>query len=128
MTTKTSPYSRPKTGNPSNSVRNRKLSAMAIRPGPEELLSTRKTLARKAANGDWYLGAMTDWSARNLEVDLNFLGEDNYVAEIWEDGINANRNANDFTRRSVNINASSKISIHLAPGGGWVARITTDKE
>jgi alpha-glucosidase len=78
-------------------------------------------LARKAANGDWYLGAMTDWSARDLEVDLNFLGEGNYVAEIWEDGINADRNANDFARRSVNINASSKISIHLAPGGGWVA-------
>ena len=24
---------------------------------------------------DWYVGAMTDWTARNLEIDLSFLPE-----------------------------------------------------
>lgn len=46
------------------------------------------------------------------------------MAELWEDGINADRNANDFARRTVNVNENSKIAIHLAPGGGWVGRFS----
>ena len=35
-------------------------------------------IARKAANGDWYIGAMTDWTARDLQLDLSFLGHGNF--------------------------------------------------
>jgi len=77
-------------------------------------------IARKAANGDWYIGAMTDWTARDLQLDLSFLGQGNFSMDIWEDGINADRNANDFTKRSLQISGGDKQNIHLAPGGGWV--------
>lgn len=80
-------------------------------------------LARKAKNGEWYAGAMTDWTARDIQIDFSFLGEGNYQAEIWQDGVNANRNANDFEKKTMEVTKNSKLTIHLAPGGGWVAMI-----
>jgi alpha-glucosidase len=80
-------------------------------------------IARKAANGDWYIGAMTDWTSRDLELDLSFLDEGSFRSEIWQDGINADRNANDFTCESTVMNHNTRLTIHLAPGGGWVARL-----
>jgi alpha-glucosidase len=80
-------------------------------------------IARKAANGDWYIGAMTDWTARDLTLDLSFLGKEYLSMDLWQDGINANRNANDFAKKTVQLPVDAKLKIHLAPGGGWVAII-----
>ena len=46
-------------------------------------------MARRAPNGDWYVGAMTDWTPRDLKLDLSFLGNGNYTMDLWRDGINA---------------------------------------
>jgi alpha-glucosidase len=43
--------------------------------------------------------------------------------DLWQDGINADRNANDFTKKTIRVQADSKQDIHLAPGGGWAAII-----
>lgn len=80
-------------------------------------------IARKAANGDWYIGAMTDWTPRDLMLDLSFLGKGNFTMDIWQDGINANRNANDFAKKTNQVPVDFKQTVHLAPGGGWVAII-----
>ena len=80
-------------------------------------------IARKAANGDWFIGAMTDWTARDLSLDLSFLGKGNFTMDLWQDGINADRNANDFAKKTVQVPVDLKQTIHLAPGGGWVAII-----
>jgi alpha-glucosidase len=80
-------------------------------------------VARKAANGDWYVGAMTDWTARDIQIDFSFLGNENYLMDSWQDGINADRVGIDFARKTTNITKTAKQNIHLAPGGGWVARI-----
>jgi alpha-glucosidase len=85
-------------------------------------------LARKAVNGNWYIGAMTDWTPRDLQLDLSFLGIGNYTMDVWQDGINADRNANDFTMKSVTVSGNSKQNIHLAPGGGWVAIVHSAKQ
>ncbi len=79
-------------------------------------------LARRSGK-DWYVGGLTDWSARDLDLDLNFLGEGNYQMEIFQDGINADRYASDYKHLKLEVNPSSRMKIHLAPGGGWVARI-----
>jgi alpha-glucosidase len=79
-------------------------------------------VARKSGN-DWYVGAMTDWDPRDLQVDFSFLPEGNYTMESYEDGVNADRNASDYVRKTTQVNRSTKIKIHLAPGGGWAARI-----
>jgi len=80
-------------------------------------------VARKAANGDWYVGAMTDWTARDLKIEFSFLGEGNYAVDLWQDGVNADRNANDFAKMLIPVTRNTNRTIHLAPGGGWVARI-----
>jgi len=81
------------------------------------------TLARR--RGDtWYVGSMTDWTPRDFEIDLGFLGAGQYTMRSWADGINAGRYAADFTRRSATVKSREKTMIHLAPGGGWAAILT----
>jgi alpha-glucosidase len=79
-------------------------------------------LARRNGN-DWFLGAMTDWTARELEADFSFLPEGNFVMEAYQDGINADRDAKDYRKTSSRVNRTTKLKIHLASGGGWAARI-----
>jgi len=80
-------------------------------------------LARKH-DDKWFLGAMTNWDPRDLEIDVSFLGEGEYKIEIWQDGLNAKRYAADFKKKIKDISAKSKLNISLAPGGGWVAIIS----
>ena len=81
------------------------------------------TLARR--RGDvWYVGSMTDWTARDIDIDLSFLGEGEWVMEIFRDGVNADRAAKDFKHEVVNVPADRHVTVHMAPGGGWAARIT----
>ncbi|HZQ20732.1 MAG TPA: glycoside hydrolase family 97 protein [Terriglobales bacterium] len=79
-------------------------------------------LARR--NGrDWYVGAMTDWDPRDLEVDFSFLPDGNFTLEAYQDGVNADRNASDYKKITIQVTRATKLKIHLAPGGGWAARI-----
>lgn len=41
---------------------------------------------------------MTDWTPRDCTIDLSFLGEGSYEAEIFSDGINADREATDYKK------------------------------
>jgi alpha-glucosidase len=72
---------------------------------------------------DWYIGAMTNWTARDLEIDLGFLGEGSLHMETYQDGVNANRMASDYKLVKGTVNKDAKMKIHLAEGGGWAARI-----
>jgi len=75
-------------------------------------------------NNVWYVGAMTSWDERDLTLDFSFLNNGNYEAEIFKDGINADRDATDYKKEVIKVTANDKLKIHLAPGGGWAARIT----
>lgn len=80
------------------------------------------TTVRK--KGDlWYLGALTNWEARRLELDLAFLGAGDYAAEIYKDGINANKIASDYKKEQITIPANRKLSISMAQGGGFAMKI-----
>lgn len=70
---------------------------------------------------DWYLGAMTDWEPREVEVQLDFLGEGEYEALIFEDGINAGRYAGDFRVQKRIVKGTDKLKIKMASGGGYAA-------
>ena len=69
----------------------------------------------------WYIGAMTDWDARELEINLDFLDDGTYKMEIFKDGKNANRFAEDYQIDRIKVNKSSTLSINMAKGGGWTA-------
>ncbi|MFA9452363.1 MAG: glycoside hydrolase family 97 protein [Candidatus Aminicenantaceae bacterium] len=79
-------------------------------------------IARKSGE-EWYLGAMTDWSPRELIVDFSFLPPGDHSMEFFQDGPNADRYGNDFEQGRKTISQDQKIRIRLAPGGGWAARI-----
>jgi alpha-glucosidase len=70
---------------------------------------------------------MTDWSAREFKMDLSFLPEGNYLLDIMEDGVNADKMAQDYNKNTMQAGSSQKINIHLAPGGGWAAILTPEK-
>ncbi len=73
---------------------------------------------------EWYVGAMTDWTPRDLALDLSFLGGGEWQVEIFADGVNADRNAEDYRHTAERVRADGKLEASLAPGGGWVARFT----
>ncbi|HVX00081.1 MAG TPA: glycoside hydrolase family 97 C-terminal domain-containing protein, partial [Candidatus Babeliaceae bacterium] len=70
----------------------------------------------------WYAGAMTNWTGRKINIDLSFLGEGKYKAILFEDGINADRDATDYIRREITVTAKDHLEISMASGGGWAAR------
>lgn len=79
--------------------------------------------ARRSGNV-WYVGGITDWTARDIEVDCSFLGDDKtYNATLFKDGVNAHRVGRDYKRESLSIKKNSKLKIHLAPGGGFALQI-----
>jgi alpha-glucosidase len=71
----------------------------------------------------WYVGAMSNWNARDITIDLSFLKDGNYKAEIFKDGINADRDATDYKKEIIKLSLNQKLNIHLSNGGGWAARI-----
>ena len=71
----------------------------------------------------WFVGAMTNWNARELTLDFAFLPQGKYQAVIFRDGVNADRDATDYKKENITITSSDKINVQLAPGGGWAARI-----
>ena len=73
---------------------------------------------------DWYLAGMTDWSGRKLEADLSFLPPGTYDLEYFADGVNADRRGEDYIHLTRKVTANDRIDIPMAPGGGWVARIS----
>ena len=80
-------------------------------------------LARR--KGDtWYVAAMTNWTPRSLDIDLSFLGEGTFKAEIFSDGVNADRDATDYKRDTRTVTPTDKLNADMMPGGGWTARIS----
>ena len=79
--------------------------------------------ARRKGN-DWYVGAMTDWTPRDLEIDLSFLPQGTWRAEVFKDGKNAEKAARDYVREEMILRPDGPITVHLAPGGGWAAKLT----
>lgn len=77
-------------------------------------------MARK--NGDqWYLAALTDWTEREIDVSLSFLGPGKYQAVMLADGINANRHAEDYRISQQTAVATDHLTIRMAKGGGFSA-------
>jgi alpha-glucosidase len=72
---------------------------------------------------DWYVGAMNDWTPRDLDIDLSFLPEGRFTIDAYQDGINADRYASDYKKTVTQVDRSTKLKLHLASGGGWAARI-----
>ncbi len=72
---------------------------------------------------DWYIGAMTGWVARDIEIPLSFLkGSGN--AKVYKDAADADRNPKNIVIENRPVTPGDVIKAHLAPGGGLAIHIT----
>jgi alpha-glucosidase len=67
---------------------------------------------------EWFLGAITNWDAREIDVPLSFLGAGAYTADIFADGPNAKEQPKDSVRQQKRVDAKTVLSLKLASGGG----------
>lgn len=67
----------------------------------------------------WYVAGLTDWSPRELNIDLSFIGDTSGKTIIFKDGANAAKNAKDYNKESLTLDANKQLKINLAPGGGF---------
>src|SRR5258708_24448854 len=72
---------------------------------------------------EWYLGAMTDWTARELDIDLSFLPEGSFRLDSWADGVNAARYGSDYRKGKGPASRATRLKVRLAEGGGFAARL-----
>lgn len=80
------------------------------------------TVARKSGS-DWNIGSMTNWTPRDFDLKLDFLDAGRYELTEYADGLNADKYAADYRRSSREVAPSDVITIRLAPGGGWAAKL-----
>jgi len=80
-------------------------------------------VARRSGR-DWWVGAMTDATPRELELALDFLPEGAFRITAYADGPNAERWASDYRRSAKDVTRASRLALRLAAGGGFAARIT----
>ncbi|MGB0188291.1 MAG: glycoside hydrolase family 97 protein [Aequoribacter sp.] len=85
------------------------------------------SVARKSGN-TWFVGTLTDEHSRELPLPLNFLEKDTvYDVEIFEDGRNADKWAEDYKTYSKAVTSKDVLAMKLAPAGGFTARFTPRK-
>ena len=81
------------------------------------------TVIARRKGTTWFVAAMTDWTPRDLTIDLSFLGEGRHQADIFADGVNALKDATDYKHTQQTVTRSDRLNIHLSSGGGWTAII-----
>jgi alpha-glucosidase len=74
-------------------------------------------IARRSGS-KWFLGAMTNWEARSVEVSTGFLGQGDYAATVWEDALDAADDPGHLSSSSRTLAAGGRLVLKLAPGGG----------
>ena len=80
------------------------------------------TVRKKDVN--WYIGGMTNWDERDVQLDFSFLPEGvSYTAVLFKDGVNANKQAEDYRKETICINKDSRLTLHLASGGGFAMKL-----
>ncbi len=89
-------------------------------------ISKYTVLARRSGN-EWHIGAITNDDARTLDLPTDFLKPGRYQIEIIEDGVNAGTAATDYKLSRRRLNAGEILKLTMAPGGGWLARITPEE-
>lgn len=80
------------------------------------------TVRKKDVN--WYIGGMTNWDERDVQLDFSFFPEGmSYTAVLFKDGVNANKQAEDYRKETIRIDKDSRLTLHLASGGGFAMKL-----
>jgi alpha-glucosidase len=84
------------------------------------------TMARRRGD-QWFLGSMTNWTPRSLEVPLTFLGSGRYTAEIYADAPDADRVPTNVAVQKQPVDRTTRLKLQLASGGGCAVRFVPAK-
>jgi len=80
------------------------------------------SVARRSGK-DWYVGSITNWDERDIDVPLSFLGDGNYEVEMYADAPDAAEEATHTTLTKETVDRTTVLNIHMVPGGGnaiWI--------
>jgi alpha-glucosidase len=75
-------------------------------------------LARRSGR-DWYLGGITNWTKREVDVPLSFLGDGDFDATLFVDGSMNESQPNAIEKRQQRVAAATTLHIRMASGGGF---------
>ncbi|MBV8572119.1 MAG: glycoside hydrolase family 97 protein [Acidobacteriaceae bacterium] len=79
------------------------------------------TMARRSGD-KWFLGSMTNWSPRELNIPLTFLGPGRYMAEIYADAPDAGQYPKSVEIQKKTVDRTTHLKLPLAAGGGYAVR------
>ncbi|MGD0500919.1 MAG: glycoside hydrolase family 97 C-terminal domain-containing protein, partial [Bryobacteraceae bacterium] len=71
---------------------------------------------------DWFLGGMTNWESRQIDIPLAFLGAGKFTARIYADAADAAIHPKNVTITTQAVDSSMRLKPRLAPGGGYAVR------
>lgn len=81
-------------------------------------------IVARSKGDNWYVAGETNWDARVLTLNLDFLPDGSYEMILFRDGVNADKAATDYTAERISISSPKKtIDIRMASGGGFAAKI-----
>jgi len=73
----------------------------------------------KRKGDNWYVGAMTNWTPRNLKLNFSFLKPGvSYTAQIYTDTKDSDVNATQYELKTISVNSNTTIDLKLSSGGG----------
>ncbi len=81
------------------------------------------TIARRRGK-EWFLGSITNWTAREIDLPLNFIGTGNFVAEIYSDASDSDTHPTNVHIEKKTVDRNAHLNVKLAPGGGFAVRFT----
>lgn len=76
------------------------------------------SIARKK-DDIWYIGAMTDWSSREMSFPLSFLEDGEYSYTVYADGDDADTNPQNVKITNGTVSNTGSLKFRLAKGGGF---------
>lgn len=79
-------------------------------------------VARRSGES-WFLGALTDSTARELPIKLDFLGSGTWKLRLWKDAADSNVNAEHLEVEERTITPADILTLRMAPAGGCAARL-----
>ena len=81
-------------------------------------------VSAREKDGKWYVGGMTSWEARDIELCFDFLPEGRtFEAVFFVDGVNADKQGEDYRVEKKTVKKGDTVKIHMASGGGFAARL-----